>query len=106
MQLLLWVSIYLRALQPFSKDNLTTGHEQFKGGSVTGSEVKGCTRIVDADQLISANSLLSRKTAHLNCCTDYKTAFCAETDAAPAPEAQLDDTSRQLRHTTHGEHWG
>lgn len=102
MQLLLWVSIYLQALQPFSKDNLATGHEQFNGGSVTGSEVKACTRRVDTDQLMSVNSPLSKKTAHLSCCTDCKTAFCADTDAAPGSEVQPDDTGRQLCYTTQG----
>lgn len=73
MQLLLWASIYLFTstvlacitVQSFSKDNMTTGHEQFKCGSATGSEVKACTRRADADQLMSAELPLSKKTAHI-----------------------------------------
>lgn len=106
MQLLLWASIYLFTsiviacitVQSFSKDNLTTGHEQFKRGSVTVSEVKACTWRVDTNQLMSAELPLSKRMVIIshNHCTNCKTAFCAETDSTPEYETQVDDTSRQL----------
>lgn len=83
----LFTSIVLACItvQSFSKDNLTTGHEQFKCGSVTGSEVKACTCRVDADQLMSADLPLSMKTVHIshNHCTDSETEFFVETDSSP-----------------------
>ena len=74
MQLLLWASIYLFTstvlahvtVQPFSKGNLTRGQEQFKRGSVTGSEVKACTQRADTDQLMSTELPLSKKTVHIS----------------------------------------
>lgn len=50
-------------VQSFSWDNLSTGHEQFKRGSVTGSEVRGRTQRAAPDQLMSAGLPLSCATA-------------------------------------------
>lgn len=55
-------SIHSR-VQSFSWDNLSTGHEQLKHGSVTGFEVRAHTWRTALDQLMSAGLLWSCRTA-------------------------------------------